>query len=294
MKRGSLLEISRSDQLQLMRPRLSLMVGLAALSGYLAAPTPHSPYAALQLTGGAFLLTAAASVFNQVQERSRDRWLPRTCDRPLPSGRCQPRPALQLATLLALLGVLLLAPLSAAAAGVGLFALAWYNLLYTPLKPRTSYVLLLGALGGALPPLLGWLVSDASPLAPKAVHLYLLLILWQIPHFLCLSLRDDLRGQQLGLKTVPPSWSQPQVMRMVRLWAIGLGALLLTALPLPLLDSFSGSLGMGLLGICCIGSALRRGSGQTPRHWASTTGKILHAVLAAALLTISIDPLIIF
>jgi len=230
--------IRPGDLRQLVRPRLSAMVAFAAVSGYLAAHSQLEGVPLLLLAGGVFLLTAAASIFNQVQERDLDRLLPRTSSRPLAARRLPPRPALLLGGALLLAGALLLLTLSTPATLLGLSAIAWYNLLYTPLKRRSSLALLLGALGGALPPLLGWVAAGASPLEPRALHLYLLLILWQVPHFWCLSLRDGLRCRQAGLAIIPRGWNDAQLMRQVRLWSLAVGTLLLSALPLALLHDF--------------------------------------------------------
>jgi len=268
------------------------MVALAALSGYLAAPAPHALRSGAQLFCGVLLLSAAASAFNQAQERSLDRLLPRTSQRPLASGRMQVHHAVWLAILLVSVGTFLIANFSLAGGGIGLFALVWYNLIYTPLKSRTSLVLLVGALGGALPPLLGWVSSGASAVAPKAIHLYLLLMLWQVPHFWCLAMRDDLRGQQIGLKMVPGGWDQRRVLRMIRLWSVAFGTLLLLSLPLGFLNSLTGKLAMTLIGVWCIGSVTGRSAPRNSRQWAITTGTTLHLALAGALATIVLDPIL--
>lgn len=280
------------DLTQLLRPRLSAMVALAALSGYLAAPGDIGLGVSLLLIAGVFLLTGAASVFNQVQERERDRLMPRTCQRPLATGRMPLAVALRFAFALTLGGLALLACASYAAAATGLFALGWYNLLYTPLKSHTSLVLFIGALGGALPPLLGWLTSGASPLEPRAVHLYLLLILWQVPHFWCLSLRDGLSCQQAGLTVVPRNWDSVQLIRQIRHWSLALGALLLCALPLTLLHSWYSKLLLVCLSLWCFSWALRWRKQHEVRRWATATGIKLHLLLAGSLLLISIDRLI--
>jgi len=285
--------IRRADLRQLVRPRLSAMVAFAAVSGYLAARAQFEGGPVLLLAGGVFLLTAAASVFNQVQERDLDRLLPRTRNRPLAARRLSPRPALCLGGLLLVSGTLLLISFSVAAALIGLAATAWYNLLYTPLKRRSSLALLLGALGGALPPLLGWVAAGASPLEPRALHLYLLLILWQVPHFWCLSLRDGLRCRQAGLAIIPRGWDTAQLMRQVRLWSLAFGTLLLTALPLALLHSFGLRLTAGSLSLWLLLWAFRRRGLRTPEGWAAATGIRLNLLLLGALVLISLDPLLL-
>lgn len=287
------LHIPWKDQLQLIRPRLSAMVALATLSGYCASSSKLQWLTLILLFSGIFLLTAAASTFNQLQERERDALLPRTRLRPLASGRLLPQPALVYASLLLLGGCLLLTCVSLKAFLIGLFALGWYNLLYTPLKPHTSLVLLIGALGGALPPLLGWVASGASPLDPKAVNLYLLLILWQIPHFWCLCLRDDLHCQRAGLQLVPKTWSSRLVIRQIRIWSLALATLLLGTLPLDLMRSSTSQLLLVFLALWCAWIVIR-GLPSDTKIWAASTGRTLHLVLAGALFLFSIDPLMPF
>ena len=173
---------------------------------------------------------------------------------------------------------------------VGVFALAWYNLLYTPLKTKTSLVLLLGALGGALPPLLGWIASGASPFTPRAVYLYLLLILWQVPHFCCLALRDDLACQRSGLTIIPVNWTKGQIIRQIRLWSLSVGVLLLGALPLALLQSPLARGLICLLALWSVGWALQLRGNETPMHCGSATGMRLNLLLATSLCLIAIDP----
>lgn len=294
MPHNSVRSTRTGDLLQLVRPRLSAMVALAAVSGCLAAPAPVSLPTALAVAGAVLLLTAAASSFNQVQERAEDRLQPRTCNRPVACGRMPPRAALLTASLLLAVGMLLLFAVSPAAAAVGAAAVAWYNLLYTPLKRRSSLALLVGALGGAAPPLLGWVASGASPFEPRAVHLYLLLVLWQVPHFCCLSLRDNLRCQQVGLKVIPRQWNAFQVVRQVRLWSLGLATLLLGTLPLAQLHSTPGRLLVLTLALWCASLFVTNNHSRDTRRWAAATGVKLHMVLAGALLLFSIDPLIPF
>jgi len=277
------------DWYQLVRPRLSLMVALSALSGYMAAPAQHTIAPAVSLFVGVFLLTATASILNQVQERERDRLLPRTRLRPLATGRMEPHLALLLAGIHLLISLQLIASVSATSAGIGMLALLWYNLVYTPLKTRTSLVLLLGALGGAMPPLLGWTASGASPYEPRAVHLYMVLVLWQVPHFWCLAMKDGLFDRALDLKIIPAGWRVDQLKRLIRLWCLALGALLLVALPLGLITSYvTISCIAGLAALCSFFVA-----GRHPHlnieNWSAKTGLRLHIVLSATLLLITLD-----
>jgi len=282
------------DLFQLIRPRLSAMVASAAVSGYLVAASEPLWRHSLYLAAGVFLLTAAASAFNQVQEREIDLRLPRTRHRPVACGRLAPRSAVGLATVMMVVGGLTLAQVAIAGTWIGLAAVAWYNLLYTPLKQRSSLALLVGALGGAAAPLLGWVASGASPFEPRAVHLYLLLVLWQIPHFCCLSLKDGLHCQQTGLRILPRHWSVVQIVRQIRLWSLGFAVLTLSALPLALLESLGARLTLAVLCLWGLWSALiTRPEGDVSR-WAHLTGHRLQLTLGMTLILFPLDPLFPF
>src|SRR5262249_2836514 len=163
---------------------------------------PDWPGLALALIGTA-LLFAGASALNQLLERHSDARMARTANRPLPAGRLQPVEVLALGGLLGVSGLACLLALSQPlAAGLGAFALVSYVLLYTPLKRRTPLSTLIGAVPGAVPPLIGWAAARGS-VDPAALSLFLIVFLWQLPHFLAIAW--IYRGQyaHAGLRVLP-------------------------------------------------------------------------------------------
>ncbi len=180
---------------------------------FVAAEDGSHPSSLIHALAGTLLLFAGASAFNQLLEHRRDALMPRTADRPLPSGRLQRGEALALAIILSAGGlVYLLAFCNLLAALLGAFALFSYDLIYTPLKERTSLSTLVGAVPGAVPPLIGWAAARGS-LGLGALSLSLIVFLWQVPHFLAIAwiYRDqyaragfrvlpalDLQGEQTG------------------------------------------------------------------------------------------------
>jgi protoheme IX farnesyltransferase len=137
---------------------------------------------------GTALVAAGASALNQVLERNSDARMRRTQGRPLPAGRMHPAEALAFGLVLAITGLVYLActlshPAAAAVAG---FTFAAYVGLYTPLKSRTSLNTLVGAVPGALPPIIGWCAVRGS-ITVEAVNLFFVLFLWQVPHFLAIA-----------------------------------------------------------------------------------------------------------
>ena len=174
--------------LELTKPRLTLMAVITTFMGfYLGA---HGPLPAGRLIAtlvGACLIGGGAAALNQYLERDADAQMPRTARRPLPSGRVTPRGALWFGAGLVLLGLAtLLLGANRLTALLGASTLASYLWLYTPLKKRTVLCTLVGALPGALPPLMGWAAARGT-LEPGAWALFALLFLWQLPHFLALA-----------------------------------------------------------------------------------------------------------
>lgn len=177
-----------SDWTELTKPRITLMVLVTAAFGAFLAGAEF-PRAALflSLMLGTGLVAGGASVLNQVWERKTDRLMDRTADRPLPAGRVSPDLALAYALTLSVVGVVVLAlGTNLLTAGVGLFSLVSYVFVYTPLKRRTSLSTVVGAVPGALPPVMGW-TAVTGQLDLGAAVLFGILFLWQLPHFLAIA-----------------------------------------------------------------------------------------------------------
>lgn len=192
--------------LELTKPRITLMVVLTSLVGFaMATPNGVDAGAAMAAAAGTALVAAGASALNMLLERHTDRRMLRTRDRPLPSGRLQPQDAMVFGSALSVLGLAELAWLSGwAAAAVAFVTWASYLFVYTPLKTRTSLSTVVGAIPGALPPVIGWAAATGG-LAPGAFVLFAIIFLWQIPHFLAIAwlYREDYaRG---GLPMLPAS-----------------------------------------------------------------------------------------
>jgi heme o synthase len=142
---------------------------------------------------GIALVAAGASALNQVVERELDGKMHRTLNRPLPAGRLHPDLALAAAVVLSVLGVLLLAfAVHLTAALLAAATLAGYVFVYTPLKRVSSLATVVGAVPGAMPPVIGW-VAVRGELGAGAWALFALLFFWQMPHFLSIAwlFRED-------------------------------------------------------------------------------------------------------
>ncbi len=174
--------------LELAKIRLTAMVLITTAVGYLlAASRPLAGWGLLWTVLGTGLAAVGASTFNQILEVDRDAKMVRTRNRPLPAGRISRGHAFAFAlvTTAAGLGVLneLVNPLTSL---LGLANVLVYTLVYTPLKPRTSLNTLVGAICGALPPVMGW-TGASNELTLGAGLLAAILFLWQVPHFLAFS-----------------------------------------------------------------------------------------------------------
>lgn len=182
--------------MELTKARLSGMVVLTTAVGFvLAAPPPLAWWPLLWTVLGTALVAGSANTFNQLMEVKRDRVMHRTRSRPLPSGRISLRHAFVFAVVIGYAGVSLLAILvNLPAAGLALVCLLLYVAVYTPLKTLTTLNTLVGAVCGAIPPVIGW-VGASGRVEWGGWMLGGLLFIWQLPHFFALAYlyRDDYR-----------------------------------------------------------------------------------------------------
>jgi protoheme IX farnesyltransferase len=179
---------SAADWLELTKPRITMLVVFTALVGFVTA-SAGSPWTVVLLAAlaGTGLVAGGASVLNQVMERATDALMHRTRERPIPAGRIRPAEARLFGATLTLAGLALLATACGPLAALVAFSTwASYLFLYTPLKRRTHLATLVGAVPGALPPVIGWAAAQGS-LEPGAFILFAIMFLWQIPHFLAIA-----------------------------------------------------------------------------------------------------------
>lgn len=210
--------------LQLLRWRLTLMNGFAAIGGYLLYPAEADATQLLAVFGGTALLAAAGSAANQALEHDIDRLMERTRRRPVAQGSLTPEMALATGALLAVAGLLWLGVLgSPGAALLGVAALLWYLAVYTPLKRRTSLALPIGALCGAVPPLIGWSIAGGLPGDHRIMLLAGVMYLWQIPHFWLLQRRHSSDYRSAGIPLCPIDSGSKRT-PLFTLWIIALVA----------------------------------------------------------------------
>ena len=177
-----------ADYLELTKPRIASMVLVTVTVAALVADWgPPSGWLLLHTLLGTALVAASASALNQWIERDVDAQMPRTADRPLPAGRLTARQVLVFGAVTIVLGTLYLTvAVNLLTAGLGLLTWVTYVWIYTPLKLRTSANTAVGAVAGALPVLMGW-SAVGQPLSLPAFTLFLIVFLWQFPHFMAIA-----------------------------------------------------------------------------------------------------------
>jgi heme o synthase len=176
------------DFVSLAKPRLNLLVVASTLAGYaMAGGETLGVWRVAGLLLGTGLVAGGASAFNQVMERDLDALMRRTRTRPLPDQRLQPIEGLLFGAVVTLVGLLMIvASANVLAAVVALATLLSYVAVYTPLKRRSSFSTVIGAIPGALPPIIGWAAAEGA-LPPQAWTLFGIMFLWQLPHFLAIA-----------------------------------------------------------------------------------------------------------
>jgi len=247
----------------LTKPDVSFLVVMTTLAGYyLGSRGPLDWVRMLHTVFGTTLVAAGTSALNHYIERASDAFMRRTASRPLPTGQLRPRDAAIFGGVLVVLGTIYLALVAGPlAAGLGLFTAVSYLALYTPLKKRTTLATAIGAIPGAMPPLIGWVAARGS-LSKEAWILFAIMVLWQFPHFFAIAwmYREDYA--RAGIKMLPTV--DPQGTRTFR-QIIGTAILLLPVSLLPALIGMPGVLyffsavvlGFMLIQLCLWASASR-------------------------------------
>jgi protoheme IX farnesyltransferase len=202
-----------ADYWALTKPEINFLIAIATFAGfYLGLPPQLHGFPFMLLIHtllGTLLVSSGAGALNQYIERRFDAQMRRTRRRPLADGRLEPSSVLWFGTLLSFGGGIYLAvAVNALTCLLAVLTLGSYLALYTPLKRKTPLCTLVGALPGAMPPLIGWAASSET-LSFEAWELYVMLFLWQFPHFMAIAwmYREDYaragylvlpRGQQSG------------------------------------------------------------------------------------------------
>jgi len=253
-----------TDFYELTKPRMNFLVVITTMVGFCLASRDGIQWLRLLNTIiGTFLTASSASVLNQLIERRFDALMPRTRNRPLPCNRIAPTEALIFGIASGIIGVTYLAifvnPLTAI---LGAFTLLSYIGIYTPMKRHSTLNTVVGAVPGAIPPVMGFTAATGA-LSPAALALFGILFFWQMPHFLAIAVlykRDYAMG---GFKMLPCVDEALTARQMV---VYSLGLLPVSLMPVPL--HIAGTMYFGsavLLGLAFLSFAVSCAATRTHR-----------------------------
>ena len=204
--------------LELSKIRITGLVTITMFFGYVLSNDSLS-FTIIIPAMGLFLIAVGSSVINHYQERKTDSLMVRTNKRPLPSGRITVRTAILYALSVITLGSFLMyfnggiIPLMLA-----WLALIWYNVIYTPLKKRTSLAVIPGSVIGAIPPVIGWILGGGALSDPKVFLIAFFFFIWQVPHFWLLLLLTGKDYEKAGFPTIHRIFDVYQIARLIFVW----------------------------------------------------------------------------
>jgi len=192
---------------QLTKFGIVIFILLAGLAGYATGffvETTFSFQHLLTFVGGLYFLSSGSLALNQFQEYKLDRLMPRTQNRPIANGKLQPAAGLIIAVTLIVVGLAMLFDLSQMAGWLSVVSVILYNGLYTYIwKPKWIFGAVPGAIPGALPITIGYAVNDPNILNLDSIYLFLIMFLWQMPHFWLLALKFKGDYKLGGIPTLP-------------------------------------------------------------------------------------------
>jgi len=197
-----LLTAKLKDYAAFCKLRLASLVVFSALCGYLMAADTVNWKDLIMLLIGGFFVTGSSNGFNQIIEKQPDSLMKRTQNRPLPQNRMSVQEAVIVASVMGLLGVILLYLINPLSALLGAIALVLYTAVYTPLKKETPFAVFVGAFPGAVPPMLGY-VAFTGALDLEAWVLFAVQFMWQFPHFWAIAWKLDDDYKLAGFKMLP-------------------------------------------------------------------------------------------
>jgi protoheme IX farnesyltransferase len=221
------------DLVALTKPRITgLVLATGAVGATLAPSRVPTSTLVLSLIGTA-LIVGSANALNMWWERDIDGLMARTRKRPLPAGRLSADAALTFGVMLAAVAAPMLFHVNLATGLLGLVALVSYVAVYTPMKRHTHFALLVGAVPGAIPPLLGWTTATGT-IGLGGVLLFAVLFFWQIPHFAAITIFRANDYARAGLQVVSVQKGESGARRTIAVWTIPLVAASLAFVPLGL------------------------------------------------------------
>jgi protoheme IX farnesyltransferase len=245
------------DYNQLLKPNLSGMVVFSSVIGYLMAPNVHFVWNNMRLWQeiiilflGGMLVTGGANTINQILERESDMLMKRTRTRPMPDGRMGQGEAWVFAALTGISGSLLLSYFFNPLAGLlSFFSLLLYAFVYTPMKKVHPVAVLIGAIPGALPPLIGWAAATGS-LSAGGWILFSLQFFWQFPHFWAIAWVAFDDYSRAGIRMLP---TREKETRFTGIQCMLYSLVLIPMATVPHMMGLTGNIGMW---VCMLGGLM--------------------------------------
>lgn len=239
-----------SDFKKLVKIRLTLTVVFSASVAFLVGSQVQGDINWMNwlfLTLGGFLVTGCANGFNEIIEKDLDKLMPRTANRPLPSGRMNTGQALVLSVFMGLLGTIMLFKLNMLTGALSVFSIILYAIVYTPVKRVGPIAVFVGAFPGALPPLIGYFAAFEVPVISWIpLVLFTIQFVWQFPHFWAIAWVVDEDYKKAGFRLLPTKEKDKFSAFMILLSSLVL-------IPVTLLPTLMGFGGYYLAAISLIG-----------------------------------------
>lgn len=212
--------VSLNTVLSLLKYKVSIAVTFTAITGYVIY-TRSLDFRIFFLIFGMFTLAGGSSALNEYQERNYDAIMPRTKDRPIPTGKVTALQGLFISIFFIVTGLFILYfSFGIVPALLGAFNMLWYNLLYTNLKRITAFAVVPGSLVGAVPALIGWTAAGGYFLESTIVFIAFFLFIWQVPHFWLLMLKYGKEYESAGFPTINNVINPVNLKRIIFSWIV--------------------------------------------------------------------------
>ncbi len=255
------------DFAALVKPNITLLVLITTAGGLWLAPGSVGWAALLATLAGTVLIVGAANTLNCYLERDSDRFMARTANRPLPAGRMRAGTALWFGVAMAATSIPVLTwlvnPVTGLLAALALVSYVW---VYTPMKQLSPQAVVVGAIPGAMPPLMGWTAVTGRVEWPGLV-LFGIMFLWQMPHFIAISVYRQREYEQAGILTMPAVYGLPAARWHALAWSAALVPCSLMLVPLGVAGWIYFAVAAAL-GVVFMGWAIRGFRATDPNRWA--------------------------
>jgi protoheme IX farnesyltransferase len=279
--------------LELTKVKISLFATLSTSAGFILAQRGVSREMILPILG-IFLLASGSCALNQYQERQNDQWMERTQGRPIPSKKLSPSTALIISIGLLLLGsILLFFGAHRSALGLGLFAVLWYNGVYTFLKRKSAFAAIPGAVIGAIPPMIGWICGKGSlSFDPQILAISFFFFIWQVPHFWLLLLNFERDYERAGFPSLTRIFNSAQLSRITFIWIFATAAACMMIPLFGIVESHAIQGGLFVAAFWLVWKSLRLLTASGRKFFLPFTFKMINSYALVVMILLALDHLI--